>query len=34
MYLEAEFIVMVGLLCMVSIVAIVLKTLRRKIFTV
>jgi hypothetical protein len=32
MFLENEFIVMIGLLCMISIVAVVLKTLKSKIF--
>lgn len=34
MALEADFIVMIGLLTMFSIVAIILKTLRTKIFTI
>ena len=34
MLLETEFIVMVGLLTMFSIVAIILKTLRTKIFSI
>lgn len=34
MVLEAEFIVMIGLLTMFSVVAIILKTLRAKIFDI